>query len=453
MAPVTYMLEVEGQGQLKLRRSQLVVEKGSNKKAVCELIGERATVGTAEGNDLVLTDTSVSRLHFAVEAHPEGFVLRDLASTNGTIVDGLRVREVYLRDGSRVSIGRSRLRFELLRGETDIELEKEDRFDQLVGRSSAMRRLFAILRRVSDSDASALLLGESGTGKELVARALHRGSARLKGPFVVIDCGALPEALVESELFGHVRGSFTGAIADRQGAFEQANGGTLFLDEIGELPLEMQPKLLRALEAREVRPVGSNELRRVDVRVVAATSRDLRLEVNRNAFRTDLYFRLAVVVVELPPLRERLEDIPLLVKHFLDQAAARRGAAVSPLPMELMARFRRRQWPGNVRELRNEVERFLALGADPEELESEDDAVVVALPPSLSAAAQTVPAPATVDLHLPYKLAKRMWLEPFEREYLRLLIVRTEGNLTAAAREAGIDRNYLAGLLRRYSLR
>jgi transcriptional regulator with PAS, ATPase and Fis domain len=279
-----------------------------------------------------------------------------------------------------------------------------------------------------------LLLGETGTGKEAVAESLHRESQRRNEPFIVVDCGAIPPNLLESELFGHVRGAFTGAVASREGAFEAANGGTLFLDEIGELPIDLQPKLLRALEAREVKRVGAKDYTAIDARIIAATHRDLAAEVNTQKFRSDLYYRLAVLEVRLPPLRERLEDLPELVEHMLKSlgAADKPEAALCRTP-EFLADLRRHSWPGNVRELRNYVERCLALN-QMQPLGGADELPVV-------------------DVTQPIKIARDRWTRAFERRYLEEILERHGGNVAAAARAAGVDRIYFYRLLWRHGLR
>ena len=299
-----------------------------------------------------------------------------------------------------------------------------------------MRRLFRLLEDVAGSDSTVLIEGETGTGKELVAEELHTHSNRKAGPFVVFDCGAIPGELIESALFGHVKGSFTGAIADRKGAFAEAQGGTIFLDEIGELPLELQPSLLRALDKKAVRRVGSNMYEKVDVRIVAATHRDLRAEIAGKRFREDLYYRLAVIRVALPPLRDRGGDIPFLVEHFLRHFAGERSLAITP---DDHARLVRHSWPGNVRELRNVMERATVLSKG--ETLNLEDAIG-------EAGAEKV----GFRTDLPFKEAKGQLVEQFEREYIVDLMRRHKLNLSAAAREAQIDRKHLRELLRKYGM-
>jgi DNA-binding NtrC family response regulator len=309
-----------------------------------------------------------------------------------------------------------------------------------------MRRLMAQVQKAAQADQSALVIGESGTGKELIARALHDLGPRAPRPFVTVDCGALTPTLVASELFGHEKGAFTGADRQHAGAFERADGGTLFLDEIGELPAALQSNLLGVLERRRFRRLGGRAEIAVNVRVVAATNRDLRADVNAGTFRLDLYYRLAVVVLGVPPLRERTDDVPLLVEHFLREAGHEGPVEklVSPAAMRALAAHR---WPGNVRELRNVIEATVAMGEAP---------VLHA------AEAQSAAAPGggtALDdalaglLALPYKDARASLLHEFESRYLRALLARAAGNVSRAAREAGMDRSHLTDLIQRHNLK
>jgi DNA-binding NtrC family response regulator len=314
-----------------------------------------------------------------------------------------------------------------------------------------MREVFAILKRVAPTDATVLIEGESGTGKELVADALHKFGPRRSRPFVVFDCSAVPRELIESELFGHVRGAFTGAVRDRVGAMEEANGGTLFLDEVGELPLDMQPKLLRALEKREIKQVGGNRRAQLDVRIVSATNRDLSQEVQAGAFREDLYYRLGVIHIQIPPLRKRPEDLPLLADHFLTELAGHAGIPAPRLSYETMEKLKQYPWPGNVRELKNFLERSVILSGA-----LQGSAMPLDLPgPAAHALKRDASDPdevLRVAFDEPFKDAKDRLVSEFERRYFTRLLKQTEGNVSKAARLAGIHRKSLEYLLKQIEL-
>jgi two-component system, NtrC family, response regulator GlrR len=329
--------------------------------------------------------------------------------------------------------------------ERRIDGEVPARFGRMVGASSPMLALFAILKRAAASDATVLIDGETGTGKEVSAQAIHDGSARRDRPFVVVDCGAIPAPLLESELFGYERGAFTGAVTARTGAFEAADGGTIFLDEIGELSLDLQPKILRALEGRKVKRVGSNEYLPVNVRVIAATNRNLREEVAARRFRSDLYYRLAVLHIKLPALRERKSDLPVLVAEVIEQLGLTGSEVASELCRpEFIEQLRYYDWPGNVRQLRNYLERRIALGAAIAPPGSETP-----LPPHNHDSDDNQ----LVDIEKPLKLAREEWVHVFESRYLDALLRRHANNVTAAARAAGVNRVHFHRLLRKYGLR
>jgi DNA-binding NtrC family response regulator len=393
------------------------------------------TIGAGAGSDVIVEDERVSRQHLELSLVPEGVEVRDLDSRNGTQYLGQRVSRMVLAFGSRVVIGGAEVAVEVHEDALQQAPESaQPQYRGILGASAAARRLFAKLLRLEGSLVNVVVLGESGVGKELVAKAIHEGSRVATGPFVVINCGALDHQLVRSELFGHKKGAFTGAVDSRAGAFELADGGTLFLDEIGELPLEVQPVLLRALEQGEITRVGDNEVRRVKVRMVAATHRDLRRMIGDRAFREDLYFRLSVVTLEVPPLRERLEDIPPLVRHFAERCG------LSQLPSEVVAQFQTHNWLGNVRELRNAVEAYAAVGLLPDG----------GAPPAL---ALDDALGGLIDPTKPYQQQKNEFVEQFSRSYFRRLIQHCRGNLSDAARIAEIERSYFTKLVDRFRAR
>jgi DNA-binding NtrC family response regulator len=419
--------------ELRFPRYRLTVIEGPDRDVSIDGGEAEIAIGTAPANTLLLTDGAVSRHHIAITSTPRGHLVRDLGSTNGTAINGVIVERAYLAPGAVIAIGQSRLRFDALGGEERAALSSDVRWGRALGASEAMRRIFAVLPRIADSDATVLLEGETGTGKGLLAEAIHEASPRAQGPFVVLDCGAIPPTLIESELFGHEKGAFTGAQSARVGGFEAARGGTVFLDEIGELPLDMQPKLLRAIEDRVVKRVGGNEPVRLDIRIVAATNRDLRTEINHGRFRSDLYYRLNTFRLRIPPLRERRDDIALLVAHFYRQLDP------GEPPASLLAELARHDWPGNVRELRAAVERAVLLG---------DPAVWRALSGD---AATTVEDARSVD-GTSFRAAKERAVAAWERDYVRTLIARHDGNLSRAARAVRMDRNHLRELLRRHGI-
>ncbi len=416
-------------------------------------------IGTDPLCDLVLPDRTASRRH--CELRVEGEVLRlvDRGSTNGTWLDGRRVMEVTLEQSTTLRAGSTHLRVSL---ERELQALPRDRtrYGNIVGTSPALRDVFAILDKVAPTDLALVIEGETGTGKELIVRAIHEASRRARRPLEVFDCSAFPGTLLESELFGHEKGSFSGASYTHKGVFERADGGTVFLDELGEMDIEFQAKFLRALELGEIRRVGGERTQRVDVRVVAATHRNLEELIQQGRFRQDLFYRLAKVRFRLPPLRERLEDIPLLCDFFLDQLAPALGSrpTITPGALAVMQSY---AWPGNIRELRNIVERAATLCEGVIHTEYIAAELGVEPPhPSRGVAAEPAEPPPTFrhtlespegDL-LPLREAKDQLVSEFERHYLERLLEKHQQNISAAAREADVDRRHFYRLLKKYGL-
>ncbi len=435
-------------GELHERRFRVVVVTGPDRGKHLILDAGTTMIGAHPNNDLVLTDNKVSRYHLELQIRRDGVLIKDLNSTNGTTYRDTRLGAITVDGPARLVLGkRTEIDVEPYDEQVELDAYAGDRFGELIGVSAAMRVLFSFLDRVAPTDATLMLQGETGTGKEAVAEAVHAQSNRARGPFVVVDCGAIPHHLIGSELFGHVRGAFTGAASDKEGLIESASGGTLFLDEIGELAVNLQPQLLRVLEKREVRRVGGTRPVPVDIRIIAASHRDLRDMVKAGTFREDLYYRLAVVKTAVPPLRSRPEDIGPLADHFARQLG---HGDFNPSP-QLTERLRAHQWPGNVRELRNLVERALSLGSMASEaMLGLDRAPDAAAPVAVGG---RMPTGTDEILDKPFKEAKAELIEGFEREYLHQLLERHKGNISRAAAEAGIDRNYIHRLIKKYDLK
>jgi DNA-binding NtrC family response regulator len=441
---------------------------------------EEIRLGSMDDNDVVLPDDTVSRYHCKIIQDDTGYILVDLRSTNGTFINKVRVREAFLKPGSTVAVGQSQLRFNAREEEVQIVPSRNDRCGGLIGGNARMREIYSIIEKIAPTATTVVIDGETGTGKEVVAQAIHSLSPRAKNELVVFDCGAVPPNLIESELFGHEKGSFTGAMMTRQGLFEQADEGTLFLDELGELPIDLQPKLLRALEQREVRRVGSTKANKVDVRIIAATNRNLEEEVRAGRFRQDLFYRLSVVRLHLPSLRDRVDDIPLLVQHFLDTGSYNRmagGQKVSGITRDAVTALQNYPWPGNVRELVNVIERAVSFcESGMIQLSDLPDYVRSAKAPPFSSSGRPVSkraptnpsgnpivsldpnAPAPVpptDLMaegVTFKDAKERWVAAFERDYILQLLRRNNGNISHAARAADIDRKYFRKLMKKYDI-
>lgn len=431
--------------RLLRRMIRLEVIKGPDQGKHETFGAEEINVGSLPTNDLALSDSAVSRYHLRIAAGTRGFEVKDLDSTNGTFIGALRIGEVTISSSVEVKLGDSLVRITPLSDEVEVPLHDSERFGGMIGRSTQMRAIFAQLRTVAASEATILIDGETGTGKELLAEEIHSNSSRKGKAFIVADCGAIPEQLMESELFGHMRGSFTSASSDRTGAFELADGGTLFLDEVGELSAAAQPKLLRALENRQIKPVGAGRYKAVNVRIIAATNRDLRLAVNEGTFRPDLFYRLSVVRLRLPPLRERPEDVEPMAIQFMREFWSRLpgNAPPPPLSRETVQQLVQHRWPGNIRELRNFMERVVVMAR------SGAEAMLELEPDNMEPAQPSV----EVELSLPYKDAKMRWVDQFEMTYVSELLSRNRGNVAAAARQAGVDRTYLFRLIRKYGLK
>ncbi len=446
-------MTVTDRSQIRLQRCKLVQMTGGNKGAEFELSGAENTVGSGGDATLRIDDPTVSSAHFAIVRDAQSYMVRDLGSTNGTFLDNSRIKEAYVRPGALIRAGEIYFRFEPVYERIELVPSETTEFGGLVGASFRMREIFAVLEKVAPTEATVLLQGETGTGKGAVARAIHQASSRHDGPFIVFDCGAIAPTLVESELFGHERGAFTGAVQQRHGALEQAQGGTLFIDELSDLSLDLQPKLLRALEDREFTRVGSNKPVRTDCRIIAATQRDLWSEVSAARFREDLYFRLAVVTIPLPPLRDRREDLPLLVDGFLRELGGR-VQRFEGLPADAKRRLLAHDWPGNIRELRNSIERLALMNnADPFATHDTTRRAPAALADGAGAVLPTSDGPALpLGYDLPFKQAKDALIAAFEKEYLTRLLARTERNIARAAREADIDRKHLYTLLAKHGL-
>lgn len=437
--PVTELISPGQAGsRIKVKRAQLKVIKGPD-KGLEELIPLHGlTVGKGPSCNFVLTDPAVSAEHFRLVPTEKGFHIQDLGSSNGTWLQKYCVGSAYIANRTKIDVGYSTLRLDVLDGHEEYSLSRSSNFGDMIGQSVAMRQVFALLEQAATSDATLLLEGETGTGKDLAAETVHFFSARREKPFVVVDCGNLQSNLVESQLFGHVKGAFTGATTDRKGAFEAAQGGTVFLDEIGELDPPLQPKLLRVLETRQVQRIGETVYRPVDVRLIAATNRHLESEMNLGRFRNDLFYRIAVLQVHIPPLRDRPGDIALIaaaIMQHMDQN-------IDPediLSDDVLKMFVSHHWPGNVRELRNVIERLLLFPEWPECAIATDSE-------------QYRSSSAAAPLDLPYLKAKNLVVERFEEQYLRALLKACDGMVIRAAEKAKISRQSLHYLMRKHGI-
>jgi DNA-binding NtrC family response regulator len=391
-------------------------------------------IGAGSMADIIVEDRAVSRRHVELTLVPEGVRVTDLESRNGTFYLGRHVQQMVVAPGARLRVGAAEVRIDPDPAALGQAEARDEKYRCLIGSSAVMRKLFAVLGRIEGSLYNVLVEGESGVGKKLVARAIHEGSLVAEGPLVTVRCDAVHRERLQSELFGHKRGAFVGATEDRLGAFELAHNGTLFLDEVGELPLDIQPILLRALELGEVQPLGEEEARHVKVRVIAATNDDLEDALRRGRFRQDLYQRLAVVKLHVPSLAERSGDIPMLA------AAAAQEVGAPELPPDVLAELSRRSWPGNVRELRNAVHAYLAVGQVPE-------------PGAPLAGLLEIAMKQNIDPDRPYQEQKELFTNLFSRLYFEELLARTAGNRTEAAKISKVDESYLTKLLAKYGVK
>jgi DNA-binding NtrC family response regulator len=423
-----------------LSRFTLTVIEGPNIGASFTIDASREPtlhLGNSEAAAIRLTDPMVSRRHARLWLVPGGLRISDEGSTNGTFVGGLRVFDALLTGGERLIVGDTVLRVDVVASGVAVRLPEATRFGRVVGASAAMRRLYPLLERLALTDVPVVIEGETGTGKEIVAEAIHEVGPRVSGPYVVFDCTAISPNLLEAHLFGHERGAFTGAVSARPGVFEQADGGTLLIDEIGDLDIGLQAKLLRAVQRGEVQRIGTSTWRKVDVRLIAATRRDLEKEIQAGRFRDDLYYRLCVARVELPPLRSREGDVALLASHFWSQLGGEGG-----IPEHFLARLVGYAWPGNVRELHNVVARRVALG----ELEPAMDQPGATEPgPSNarpSSAESNDPIAELIARGLPFPEARDRVMNLFVERYVARVLEEHGGNVTKAAAASGIARRY-----------
>jgi two-component system, NtrC family, nitrogen regulation response regulator GlnG len=437
-------------------RLHLLVVEGPDAGMVVDLGPGRHMLGTDASCAVRLTDSAISRQHAEIVIAPPLIELCDLGSKNGTFYCGARVTTLRAHTNTRIALGRTVL--VLVDPSTTAEPGVDLGALGLVGTSKSMRRLVARSRQAARASVNVLITGETGVGKDVLAEAIHHMSPRSRQPFVVVDLGAVSGTLLESELFGHARGSFTGAVEARQGAFQQAHGGTIFLDEIGEVALELQARLLRAVERGEIKPVGRSRYERFDARVIAATNRDLSVAVRAGQFRSDLFHRLAGVVLHVPPLRDRPDDVPALVEHFLGKLCA-----PDPPPLvsaSAMRALAEQPWPGNVRQLRNAVEQayvFSKRGSDlskglllrcsgvGQAMDSRSGAID-------ASAAQGRRLDIAVDFQVPFKEAKTDVVTAWERTYLQTLLSQCQGNVSLAARKSGVARAYLHELLKKHRI-
>ncbi len=420
----------------RMRQCEVSVESGPDKGVTARLDDGALVVGSAPECDVVLHDETVSGRHCEIISRGDRVLVRDLGSRNGVLISGVRVVEAFLDANAMLQLGNTRLK--LTSNDADVLVTQASVFGPLYGKSAAMRAVFAQLPAVAQSNAPVLLEGETGTGKDVTAEAIHQASGRADGPFVMFDCGAVASSLLEAELFGHEKNAFTGANAAREALAEAANGGTLVIDEVGELPLDLQPKLLRLVERQEIRRVGATATIPIDVRIIACTHRSLRTEAQAGRFREDLFFRLSALRLRLPALRERPDDIPGLVDSLLSA----RGSSLrfEQLPENDRALLSSHRWPGNVRELRNIAERLIAF----------PNAGAGSL---LDAEGAPAPGGETTGTLEPLPLARQRAQDAFELQYVKEALLRAGNSVTEAAALAGVSRQFLLRLAKKHSLR
>ena len=438
--PTTRTKLIPPRALLRLRDHELVALSGPDAGRSWKLARDTVVVGQDPACDVALSDPAVSRRHLSIEETPEGCMLSDPGSRNGTLVNGMRVKEAYLFPGSIIELGDTRLKIQR------VQVEARTGIAGLVGASAPMRALFTQLERVAATNLAVVLSGETGTGKELVARAIHTQSSRAERPYVVLDCASTEPTLMAAAMFGHTAGAFTGATGARSGAFVSASGGTLFIDEVGELPLELQPKLLRVLETKEVQAVGSDVPVKVDVRIISATHRSLDEMVAQGRFRQDLYYRLAGLVIEVPALRDRRDDVLVLARHFL--GVVNPALSLGPSAMTALGVH---DWPGNVRELKNVLERSAAL-ATGSTLEAADlvfgrSARSAGGPGSSGTVPVLSPSPGLSGA------PGARSLEEVEREAVATALASSGWNKVEASRLLGITRKTLDAKIEKYGLK
>lgn len=452
----TYAVSFDQLGEvLRLETCTLSIVKGALAGSNYQFSKDVIRVGSHPRCDVILNDSTVSRFHCELRKHEDGYRLVDEGSTNGTYINKLRIRDVYLYAGCEFQIGNTTLSFSPQVEDISVGESAQSSCGPLIGGSRQMRNIYNLIKKVSPSDLSIIIQGETGTGKEVVAQAIHEFSRRADKPLVVFDCSAVPEHLIESELFGHEKGSFSGAIRTHMGVFEQADGGTLFLDELGELSISLQPKLLRALESGMIRRVGGERPVKVDVRVISATNRNLEEMVHAQTFRQDLFYRLAKVQMQLPPLRDRERDVVMIAEHFLERLNQQNEGyryiqGITPNALHKLAAW---SWPGNVRELRNVIERAYTF-ADREMIHSADLTSQIHAVQVQQESEEKGEGMLNFDIpeSCSLKEAKERIISSFEKDYLQQLLDKHKYNISAVSREAGIDRRHVYRLMKKYAL-